>query len=88
MADKGLCKSSLSSKFKQVPISRFTGIKWKASFRSISLSKAPGPSLFIIVYASSIKQYKNEYVSGLMESSMLWSAGAIYGIYHANLCHA
>ena len=39
-------------------------------------SKAPGPNLFIIVYASSIEQYVKEYVQGSMKSLILRPSGA------------
>ena len=53
-----------------------TGIRQKASFRSILLSEAPGSNLFIIVYASSIEQYVKEHVKGSIKSLILRPPGA------------
>ena len=52
-----------------------TGIRRKASFKSVFPSRVPGPNLFIIVYASSIEQYVKEYVKGSMKSLILWPSG-------------
>ena len=51
-------------------------IRQRASLRSILQSKAPGPNLFIIGYASSIEQYVKEYVKGSMKSLILKPSGA------------